>query len=386
MVTDVQRGAENRTARLLALLVALAFAVATAISPSAARANGGDPVPPDYFVCVATQAVGISDPAAEEPELTGGVGIQGGSVLLFVLFEVEVWGSGTRPEEIEDCEPFDFDAWAGSAPEIIITLSKDDESLLWTTLDSDLEAEAEFTGVPDTLAWIVSLDGRSLSVSADTGVAADDFLVDSSSDLYDGIEGFEVSDLYFGYLLLTLPAGVPLGVYTLTMDIAFPMEPAGIGPMAEAAQAFTVSTVLTIVGPEEPAVPAGPTASVSCSAPTVGGSVTCDLTSEPEFDFIWRASTNPVFATGVVTTNADGVGQFTFTVPRSALGGQVLVEIVDWTAATPIGVAAGPVPTSVPSGEGPRLPVEGLLLGAVALGAALLVRSGYRVAAGVEVD
>ena len=80
-----------------------------------------------------------------------------------------------------------------------------------------------------------------------------------------------------------------------------------------------------------------------------GGTVT---TGSPDFDIQWRASTNPVFASGVVRTDASGVGRFSFVVPSTALGEAVLVELVDWTSPTSIGVAGGPVPSGVPAGEG----------------------------------
>lgn len=109
-------------------------------------------------------------------------------------------------------------------------------------------------------------------------------------------------------------------------------------------------------------VPPGPSATASCRAPSVAATVTCTLTSVPEFDFVWRASTDTVFASGIVTTDATAMAQFTFSVPASPVGQGVLVVIVDWTAATSIGVAGGPVPTTVPAGHGDCGPIGAFVL------------------------
>jgi hypothetical protein len=140
--------------------------------------------------------------------------------------------------------------------------------------------------------------------------------------------------------------------------------------------------------------------SVSCSAPVAGAGVTCTLTSVPERTFTWEASTNPVFASGEVTTDASGSGVFTFPIPASLLGETILVDVLGVAGSGgPIGTVAaapaaaadgaavddaadgavaddaadGPVPTSVPAGEGPVATHGHVgLLGAVALMVALM--------------
>ncbi len=94
---------------------------------------------------------------------------------------------------------------------------------------------------------------------------------------------------------------------------------------------------------------------VSCDgALQVGSLVTCSVTGgDPGIDILWRAAYNPVFAGQGVTLDADGSGTFAFTVPAAALGEEVTVELVEWLAPMSLGVAGGPVPTSVPSGGGP---------------------------------
>lgn len=109
---------------------------------------------------------------------------------------------------------------------------------------------------------------------------------------------------------------------------------------------------------------AEPTVTLTCEAPIVAGeTVTCAVSDGPlEFDFVWRAAYNPKFAEGVVRTGADGTGTFSFRVPPAAAGSPVTVELVDWLAPVSLGRAGGPVPTSVPSGEGPVTKLSLVLL------------------------
>ena len=138
---------------------------------------------------------------------------------------------------------------------------------------------------------------------------------------------------------------------------------------------------LPVVDPPAP-VASGPSVSCAPDALTVGTEVTCTVTGgDPGIDILWRAAVNPVIASEGVTLDADGRGTFDFTVPASAAGSVVTVELVEWTTPVAIGGGAvvggvgGPVPTSVPAGEGGGGPVGLLaliaLLGAVgAAGAA----------------
>jgi hypothetical protein len=116
--------------------------------------------------------------------------------------------------------------------------------------------------------------------------------------------------------------------------------------------------------------------SMSCSPePQVNVTVTCNIINgASNFDIIWEASYNPVFASGVVTLDGDGTGSFSFVVPREALGSVVGVQLVAHTnvvAIGPVSTIAAIVPTSIPAGEGPSpLSPASLLL---AFGALLAV-------------
>ena len=79
-----------------------------------------------------------------------------------------------------------------------------------------------------------------------------------------------------------------------------------------------------------------------------------------------------------MTLDASGTGTFSFTVPAAALGEELTVELVDWAAPVSLGVVGGPVPSSVPAGEGP-VPVW--TLGLAALAGIGLLRRGMRVEA-----
>jgi alpha-tubulin suppressor-like RCC1 family protein len=98
-----------------------------------------------------------------------------------------------------------------------------------------------------------------------------------------------------------------------------------------------------------------PSLSVACSSDLqVRAVLTCAVTGgEPGIDILWRASYNPVIAEAGVTLDASGSGEFSFTVPAAAVGQAITVELVDWTAPVSLGVAGGPVPSSVPSGGSP---------------------------------
>jgi hypothetical protein len=132
--------------------------------------------------------------------------------------------------------------------------------------------------------------------------------------------------------------------------------------------------------PSPQATPVSTPPSVGCEPmpAAAGATVTCSVTGgDPGIDILWRASYNPVFAEAGVTLGADGSGTFSFAVPAAALGQEVMVELVDWTAPMSLGVADGAslVPTSVPAGEGPGAPAGPLAATvALALVAGMVVR------------
>jgi hypothetical protein len=117
---------------------------------------------------------------------------------------------------------------------------------------------------------------------------------------------------------------------------------------------------------------------LTCSpVPAVpGGTLTCQVTGgDPDIDILWRAAfEGSVFASLGVRLGPDGVGSFSFVVPRGAACGTITVELVEWLPPMTIDVACSPLPTSLPAGEG-GLPGPLALLGVLTLvGAAVLVR------------
>jgi hypothetical protein len=115
----------------------------------------------------------------------------------------------------------------------------------------------------------------------------------------------------------------------------------------------------TVTGPcVEPAATSPPVVppSLACLpvVPVVGDLVSCTVSgADAGIDILWRAAYNPVFASAGVSIGADGSGTFTFVVPAAAVGEELRVELVEWAAPMPMGVVGGPVPGSVPAGEGP---------------------------------
>ena len=135
-----------------------------------------------------------------------------------------------------------------------------------------------------------------------------------------------------------------------------------------------VSPVTFRVAPEVAARQvATPTLTVACAGGAHAGSeVTCMVSGgDPGIDILWRAAYNPVIAEAGVTLDASGVGTFSFTVPVAAHGEVLTVELVDWTGPQSLGVVGGPLPSSVPTGEGP---VPAWTLGLLALAGGLVLR------------
>jgi hypothetical protein len=153
--------------------------------------------------------------------------------------------------------------------------------------------------------------------------------------------------------LLSISSDAELGRYELL---------ARVRNAADTAFLSTVAYPFTVVSAPSNPPPPRPT-ELSCDvAPTVGATVTCTVRADANIDILWSASTNPVFAEGVVTTDAAGIGTFSFVVPAGALGQQVLVEVVEWLAPLAIGIAGGPVPRSIPAGDAPHSRAALLLL------------------------
>jgi surface protein len=98
----------------------------------------------------------------------------------------------------------------------------------------------------------------------------------------------------------------------------------------------------------------GPTLACLPAVPAAGELVTCTVSdADAGIEILWRAAYNPVFASAGVRIGADGTGTFSFVVPVAAVGEELRVELVEWAAPMSLGVVGGPVPSSVPAGEGP---------------------------------
>jgi len=122
--------------------------------------------------------------------------------------------------------------------------------------------------------------------------------------------------------------------------------------------------------------PSGPTVTCAPMPARVGSDVTCTVVGGPAGgDILWRAAYNPTFAEAGVAIGADGTGTFTFSIPAAALGQPLSVELVDWAAPVMLGMVEGPVPASVPAGEGPA-PHAPLMVNAVLLAVLLAVLVG----------
>jgi surface protein len=97
----------------------------------------------------------------------------------------------------------------------------------------------------------------------------------------------------------------------------------------------------------------GPSLACLPAAPAVGDLVTCKVSSaDVGVEILWRAAYNPVFAGAGVRIGDDGAGTFSFIVPAVAVGEELRVDLVGWAAPMSLGAVGGPVPSSVPAGEG----------------------------------
>ena len=141
------------------------------------------------------------------------------------------------------------------------------------------------------------------------------------------------------------------------------------------------TTVTAVAAPQQPSTPVvqtGPAPSppkLACdpAEPAVGSQVTCRITGgDPGIDILWNASVGGVgFAGRGVTLDSSGAASFTFV---ASVAGEVQIDLVAW-GVTDVVVATGPVPASVPAGDG-SLPVGWLLaLGLVAAGVLMVRRT-----------
>jgi hypothetical protein len=166
------------------------------------------------------------------------------------------------------------------------------------------------------------------------------------------------------------------GVESAVAGSVVPVQVLRSGNVAPAPVVFLVGVVSTA---DVASTPAASGLAVACTpiAPRVGVVVTCSVSGgEPGVEILWRAAYNPTFAGEGVTLDASGSGTFSFTIPAAALGENVTVELVEWLALVSLGVAGGPVPSSVPSGQGPMSGWMFLVLALLASAAGLAPRAG----------
>ena len=206
-----------------------------------------------------------------------------------------------------------------------------------------------------------------------------------SGEVYATTDGITGTDVPLRRVNLVDVDGVPVGPNNSLNDLAggrsdprffrFPDGRAGV--LLEATGAFYVLTERSASS----AAAHGPTLSCAPSPPVAGQPVTCTVAgADPGIAILWRAAYDRVLAEAGVTLDASGTGTFSFVVPAAAVGGIVTVELVEWSAPISLGVVGGPVPASVPSGEGP---VDGgrparWLLGSFVLIGLVLVRRTRR--------
>jgi hypothetical protein len=181
-----------------------------------------------------------------------------------------------------------------------------------------------------------------------------------------------------GNRVMTSPNGTDWTIRTSAADNPWRSVAYGNGLWVAVADDTLGNRVMTSGATNVAASPVALPPSVSCAPlpAVVEARITCTVTGgDAGIDILWRAAYNPVIAETGVTLDASGSGVFSFTVPAGALGQELTVELVDWTAPMSLGTVGGPVPTSVPSGGGP-VPVW--TLGLLVLAGGLALRRGSR--------
>ena len=156
-----------------------------------------------------------------------------------------------------------------------------------------------------------------------------------------------------------------------------PDDPSGSDDPSDTGRTPSTGSTSGDDGTETNATMSGDAPVVGC-APLllrVGVSVTCTIDSGPAHaEILWRATFNPTIASAGVLLDGDGRGTFEFTVPASAVGSEVQVELVEWARPLSLGAVEGPLPGAVPAGEGPGPTPRGQLLLTALLAATLLQR------------
>jgi len=138
------------------------------------------------------------------------------------------------------------------------------------------------------------------------------------------------------------------------------------GLPADAATVRNWSVLADPLPAADPTTPrgAGPLATCSPLPAVPGSTLTCEVTGgDPGAELLWRAATT--FDSAGVLLGADGRGAFSFTVPATAGGREVTVELVGWSTPVSLGTAP-PIPGSIPAGGGSEPGALGIGLAAAA--------------------
>ena len=319
-------------ARTGAALVATLLAVAMlALAPTPARADGTVP--------------GGTTKVMTATNESGGSGLALNDVIT-ISFDAGETPAGTY-----------FDTWlctgTSHAP-------RDDEEVVGT---------AAAAGCTPFLFWDRSDNGNATLMSfrfglADTGAFSAANL--GGSEFNDGMPGLEswfadnIEDEDFPFADLCEVNGL----YFIVHDYAAGDHSNFLGPLSG-------------IPCQNAAEPVPPVLNCTPDPAVGGGTLTCEVTGgEPDFDILWRAAFDGnVFASTGVRPGPDGVGSFSFSVPREAACGTITVELVDWLPPMSVNVACPVAPTSVPAGEGPAAPTGLVVVGLLAVaGAAVAAR------------
>jgi hypothetical protein len=234
----------------------------------------------------------------------------------------------------------------------------------WVQVGADIDGEA----VNDQSGTSVSLsgDGSRVAIGAPLNSAAGR-LYAGHVRVYDwnGVEWTQVGGDLQGETV-----GSQSG---LSVSLSSDGSRVAVGAAVTGAGSARVWSIVAAITPS-PSLPSDPAMACSLLPPVVGASVTCTVTGgDSGIDILWRAAYNPVFAEAGVTLDGMGAGEFSFVVPPEAFGQDLTVELVEWLAPVSLGVAAGPVPTSIPSGGGPG-PLRPLVILGLAAALAVLLR------------
>lgn len=233
------------------------------------------------------------------------------------------------------------------------------------------------TAFAPTVSWDVATISAGGSATLTYGSVADGFVCDFINEVVVGCRVVDAGSV--GESWAALHGRLGAGVYTVR---SYGGDCAPLPGTSECDPVNWKSFEDPFGGEAQLVITAGATLAVACdpNPGTVGSTVTCTVTgADAGIDFLWSASEGANPRGGAVTMDARGTGQFQFVVTRSALGGQVQVELVAWGVGTTV-ATSGPVPRTIPAGEGPASAVlpASLLLAALAFSARPIRRSTRR--------